>query len=128
MHNKSLIALGAILLSLGAAFLWNIILAAIYPHDKVYHVRHAYFVGFGRNPLWWLSLILIVLSVAVLEFGVASVRAAYFTTDRDVFQQLERDPELRRRFEEAAAMELREGWALEGKGKGRDGEWDGRSG
>jgi phospholipid-translocating ATPase len=122
MHNKSLVALGAILLSLGAVFLWNIILAAIYPNDKVYHVRHAYFVGFGRNPLWWLSLILIVLSVAVFEFGVASVRAAYFTTDIDVFQQLEREPGLRSRFEDAAQLELRGGWEgeREKREKGRE--------
>jgi phospholipid-translocating ATPase len=110
MHNKSIIALGSIFLSLGAVFLWNMILGAIYPNDKIYHVKHSFFVGFGRNPLWWLTLILIVLCVAVFEFGVASLRSAYFPTDTDIFQELEQDIEIRKRFEEASAMELQQGW------------------
>jgi len=109
-HNISIIAATAFILSVGAVFLWNIILAAIYPHDAIYHVRHAWFVGFGRNPLWWLTLLLIVLCTAVLEFDVASLRAAWVPTDVDIFQELERDVEVRKRFEEAAALELQQGW------------------
>jgi phospholipid-translocating ATPase len=115
MHNKSVIALGSIVLSLGAVFLWNLILGAVYPNDKLYHVRHMFFVGFGRNPLWWLTIIIIVLSVAVFEFGVASLRSSYFPTDADIFQELEQDIEIRKRFEEASAMELQQGWNRGGK-------------
>ena len=111
MHNKSIIAFGSIVLSLGAVFLWNILLGAIYPNDKIYHVKHAFFVGFGRNPLWWLTLIFIILCVAVFEFGVTSLRSAYFPTDVDIFQELEQHIEIRKRFEEASAMELQQGWA-----------------
>lgn len=33
-----------------------------------------------------------------------------FTTEEDVFQALERDPEVKRRFEEASSEELQQGW------------------
>lgn len=46
----------------------------------------------------------------VFEFAVCSLRAAFFTTDEDVFQALEKDPEVKRRFEEAASEELQMGW------------------
>jgi phospholipid-translocating ATPase len=110
MHNKSITAFIAVFLSIGAAILWNIILAGIYPSTAIYYVRHEWFVGFGRNPRWWLVLIFIVLCVAVLEFGIASLRAAWWPSDVDIFQQLERDQEVKKRFEEASAMELQQGW------------------
>jgi phospholipid-translocating ATPase len=44
------------------------------------------------------------------EFATMSLRAAYLTTDEDVFQALEKDPEVKRRFEEASANELQMGW------------------
>jgi phospholipid-translocating ATPase len=36
--------------------------------------------------------------------------AAFWPTDEDHFQTLEKDPAVKRRFEEAAAEELQQGW------------------
>jgi len=60
--------------------------------------------------LWWFTLVIIVAAVVVWELAVASLRAAWFPTDVDVFQQLEHDLVIKKRFEEAAAMELQQGW------------------
>lgn len=49
------------------------------------------------------------------EITVISLRAAYFKTDEDTFQELERDLGVRMRFEEASAEFLAMGW--EGKGE-----------
>jgi phospholipid-translocating ATPase len=108
----------ALVLSIGGWFLWNILLAVIYPtKNKIYTVKHAFFDHFGKNILWWLTLVLILLSVILFELGVSSLRAAWFPTDVDVFQELERDLEVRKRFEEASALELQQGWDR-GKKKG----------
>ena len=48
--------------------------------------------------------------------------AAFFPTDEDRFQVLEKDPSVKRRLEEAAYEELQAGWGREGKGKGKRGE------
>lgn len=53
---------------------------------------------------------LILLSTCVFELAVKSLRSAYFPTDEDVFQQLEKDPLVKRRLEEAASGELQAGW------------------
>lgn len=45
--------------------------------------------------------------------------AAFFPTDEDRFQVLEKDPSVKRRLEEAACEELQAGWGREGKGKGK---------
>jgi phospholipid-translocating ATPase len=68
------------------------------------------FTTWGRSFVWWLSLILIVSSIIVFEYAIASLRSAFFTTPEDIFQALEKDPDVKRRFEEAAADELQQGW------------------
>ncbi len=47
--------------------------------------------------------------------------AAWFPTDEDRFRALEKDGTVKRRFEEAAAGELQQGWD---RGRGRDAERD----
>jgi phospholipid-translocating ATPase len=101
----------AIFCSVGGWFLWNLILTFTYnPSTKVYYVRDTFISSFGKSGTWWLSLILILTSVLVFEFAVASLRSAFFTTDEDVFQALEQDGSVKRRFEEAASAELQQGW------------------
>ncbi|OCK80446.1 phospholipid-translocating P-type ATPase [Lepidopterella palustris CBS 459.81] len=116
MHNKSIVVCIALFCSIGGWFLWNILLDVLYKKNSpIYHVRDAFFSSFGRNALWWLTLILIVSSVIILELGVGSLRAAFFTSDVDTFQELERDPAIKRRFEEAASRELQMGWETGGE-------------
>ncbi|KAI9820944.1 MAG: hypothetical protein M1832_003416 [Thelocarpon impressellum] len=109
MHNKSIVALLGVVLSVGGWFLWNLVLSALYKNNVVYNVRDGLLKRFGENALWWLVLILVVTACVVFEIGVASLQSAWFPTDADIFQEYEHDAGLRRRFEEAAASELRQG-------------------
>ncbi|KAL1297748.1 hypothetical protein AAFC00_006287 [Neodothiora populina] len=109
-HNKTYTAIIASVLSVGGWFLWMIILATTYQNNNEYNVKNGFFNRFGDNFTWWFTLILIVVSTVWFEFGVRSLKAAYFPTDVDIFQDLERDIHVRRRFEEASAMELQAGW------------------
>jgi len=68
---------------------------------------------FGQNALWWLTLILILFAVLLYELAVSSMRALIWPTDVDIFQAYEQDPEIRKRFEAAAADELQLGWDQE---------------
>lgn len=114
MHNKSIIVPIALFISIGGWFLWNILLDLTYNTNsksgKPYFVRNGFFEHFGKNPLWWLTLILIIVAVVVLDLAIVTLRAAWWPRDEDVFQELERDLGVRMRFEEAAAMELQGGW------------------
>ncbi|KAK3065835.1 hypothetical protein LTS18_002340 [Coniosporium uncinatum] len=110
MHNKSITAGISCFCSIGGWFLWNMILAATYSNNVIYHVRDAFLHGFGSSILWWLCLILILISVVAFELSVASVRRYLFPQEEDTFEELERDLPIRRRFEEASAMYLQQGW------------------
>lgn len=121
MHAKTYTAAFSAFCSVGGWFLWCVILAASYAPDKpIYYVANALWEPgrFGQSALWWLSLVLTLACVGVFEVGVRTLRAAFWTSDVDRFQELERDAAIVRRFEDAAEMELGQGWAVFGRGGG----------
>ncbi|OJD30667.1 p-type atpase [Diplodia corticola] len=118
MHTKTATAAFSFVLSVGGWFLWCIILASSYKDtETIYYVKEGLWdpMRFGRNALWWLTLIMILACVAVFEIGVKTARAAFWTTDVDRFQVFEKDPAIKARFEDAAAEELAQGWERFGK-------------
>ncbi|KAH7049461.1 hypothetical protein B0J12DRAFT_574424 [Macrophomina phaseolina] len=118
MHAKTYTALFSFVCSIGGWFLWDIILAASYSGDEsIYYVKNGLWERerFGRNALWWLTLIMVVACCIVFEIGVRVLRAAFWTTDVDQFQELEKDRDIKLRFEEAATVELSQGWERFGK-------------
>ena|SRR5690242_10512059 len=110
-HSKTITNGIAIFCSVGGWFLWNIILSSTYdPNSKIYYVRDTFLRGFGASLTWWLCLIIILLAFIVFELGTKALLSAFFPTDEDHFQVLEKDPDVKRRLEEAAADELQQGW------------------
>lgn len=104
LHNKSITCAIAMFLSVGGWCLWNLILSALYPANAIYNVQDGFLHRFGRNALWWLILILIVSICWGFEIAVKSCRIAFAPTDVDIFQELEKDKEIRKRLEAAAEL------------------------
>ncbi|TGO22458.1 hypothetical protein BPAE_0168g00290 [Botrytis paeoniae] len=106
MHSKTYITAIGLILSIGGWFLWNLLLSALYsPKSLTYNVRDGFIYQFGRNPLWWCTLIIILAAVTVLEVGVSSVRKTFWGNDIEAWQELEKDPGVWRRLEGAARGE-----------------------
>lgn len=125
LHNKSITCAIAIFLSVGGWCLWNLILSALYPTNVVYNVRDGLLHRFGRNALWWLTLILIVSTCWAFEIAVKSCRVAFAPEDVDIFQELEKDEEIRKRLKAAAEFGMspaeerdREENGVDGKAQG----------
>lgn len=109
-HNRTIIAFLCLFIEIGGWFLWNIIFNYMYGDNYEYNVKGGIVDRFGENALWWLCLILSVASCALFEILVRAGKNALFPTDVEIFQELEKDPAVRRRFEEASASELQAGW------------------
>lgn len=109
---RTYMALIGWVLAVGGWFLWNIILAAIYGSstNPEYYVKGAFYTGFGRNALWWLTLLVTVSTCLAFEVAVRTLKHAFFPTDVEFFQTLEGDLGVRKRFEEASAGWLHAGW------------------
>ncbi|KAL9106581.1 MAG: hypothetical protein Q9227_008427 [Pyrenula ochraceoflavens] len=114
LHYKTWTVVIVLILSVGTWFFWNVLFSSIYSTTSdsavIYRVRDSLLHRFGATPLWWLTLILAVASAVLFEITIKAVKAGLAPSDVDVFQALERDPEVKRRFEEASAEELRAGW------------------
>jgi phospholipid-translocating ATPase len=110
MHNKSITAAIAIVLSVGGWFAWNLMLSVAYGDNKIYNVKDGLLDRFGQNGLWWLTLVVTISAAVLLEIVVSSLRVFIRPTDVDIFQEYEQDREIKKRFEEAAAEELQQGW------------------
>lgn len=104
LHNKTYMCAISIILSVGGWFLWMIILSTTYHNNVIYDVREGFLERFGRNALWWLTLTLILAACWVLEIGVKAAQCSWFPSDADCFRELEKDSAIKKRFEQAAAM------------------------
>ncbi|TVY32279.1 putative phospholipid-transporting ATPase, partial [Lachnellula subtilissima] len=110
MHNKTWITAFGWVISVGGWFMWNILLSLMMKikgnkNYLLYPVAKGFLTRFGSNLLWWLVFFLTLTAVIVLELGMSSVRKAFWPTDTDVFQELQKDVLIKKRFEETARGE-----------------------
>ncbi len=105
LHNKTYTCAISIFVSVGGWFLWMIILSTTYHNNVIYDVKEGLLERFGRNALWWLTLILVLAACWILEIGVKAAQCSWLPSDADCFRELEKDPIIKKRFEQAAAMD-----------------------
>ncbi|EAU39354.1 conserved hypothetical protein [Aspergillus terreus NIH2624] len=113
VHNKTYLSLAVMIISIGGWFMWNLILSKRYDFksgDGIYHVIGNFVFQSGHDLGFWAVLLVTTAAVLLFEIVVSAVRANLFPTDVDVFQEYEQDLDIRKRFEEAAASELQQGW------------------
>lgn len=122
LHNKSITCVIAIVLSIGGWVFWNLILSATYTHNDIYDVRGGLLERFGRNALWWFTLVLIIAAYWIFEIAVKSLQSAWAPSDVDLFQELEKDAGARKRLEMAAGLEGNNDDAAAVEDRGREEE------
>lgn len=105
IHNKSITCVFAMVLSIGGWWLWNLALSAIYSNNVIYDVRDGLLHRFGRNALWWLTLVMVVASVWTFEIALRCLKGLLLESDVEVFQELEKDPLVKQKFDEHADLD-----------------------
>ncbi|KAK4099549.1 phospholipid-translocating P-type ATPase [Parathielavia hyrcaniae] len=90
VHDRTLVILAGMGLSMVGWWLWNILLSALMPGSiGPYVVRDAFVEGFGRQSMWWLVHVVVLSALVVFELGVTAVRKSLWPTDRDLMQEME---------------------------------------
>lgn len=55
---------------------WNGFMSAAYSDNlSPYDVRHGFANGFGKDPMWWLTLLLAFAALTILELGWKTLRS-----------------------------------------------------
>ncbi|EPQ67156.1 Aminophospholipid translocase, partial [Blumeria graminis f. sp. tritici 96224] len=109
MHNKTYLPLFGWYITVMGWFLWQILLSVVQKPDVRYHlypVKDGFLHSFGANPSWWLVVVLSLTCLFVLEMSCSALRKGLWPTDTDIFQELQRDTLISRRFEDTLKAEL----------------------
>lgn len=92
LHNKTIVTFIGFFISVAGWFLWNLFLSAIYtPRPSPYAVRDAFLETFGRDPVWWLTIIMVLAMLILLELMITAVRRIFWPQDQDLMQEAEKD-------------------------------------
>ena len=79
-------------LSIIGWFLWNLALSGAYTEQYGTYLVHGAFIhDFGAQPVWWLTVIIALGGLTVMELTVQAVRRVYWPTDEDMMQRIEKD-------------------------------------
>jgi len=116
MHNKTIMAALSFVLSVGGWFVWNFFLSAIYNNNIIHDVKGGITTRFGKELSWWLVYIFTVSACLIFDVSLITIRTAFWPTDVDTFQEIEKSREMRKLLEEAANEEPTQGW-IGDKGK-----------
>ncbi|KAG8160657.1 hypothetical protein KVR01_008921 [Diaporthe batatas] len=69
-HFKSSLVLGSFLITVAGWWLWQAFLAGVYAlQPSPYNVRGGFFSTFGKDPGWWMTLLLVLIVLFVAELG-----------------------------------------------------------
>lgn len=91
LHNKTLVTFVGCIISIAGWFLWNLFLSAIYKRvSGPYAVRDAFTDNFGRNMVWWLTVVVVLAMLTLLEMVVTAVRRVFWPEDQDLMQEAEK--------------------------------------
>ena len=90
VHDRQLVIMVGLVVSLFGWFLWNVVLGAVIGRRLgPYMVRGGFVTGFGRKGLWWLVHFAALSALVVFELAVEVVRKSLWPTDGDLMREME---------------------------------------
>jgi phospholipid-translocating ATPase len=127
-HYKTTIVIFSFLITFGGWWAWNAFLAAAYtPQPSPYAVQYGFTETFGRDPIWWLTLVIVFMILVTLEVVYKSVKRNMKAVgmwppwkrsgkqlgemdelDLEAWQEMEQDPVIRERLRRLARDETGE--------------------
>ncbi|KAG9242726.1 hypothetical protein BJ878DRAFT_155657 [Calycina marina] len=107
-HNLTIVPVAGFLITVTGWWLWTTILSIIFTPNAMYlqyPMESAFVQHHGRDLQWWCALLLTLSALTTFEVAVSTIRKTFWATDTDVFQELQKDPVIKKRFEYAVANE-----------------------
>jgi len=110
MRNRNWVAFVSVTLSCGGWLLWVIALPVINKSDGIYDVPYGFIHHFGRDVTFWCTCFILALLPITLDIVYQTFKRTFWPSDVDIFAELEKKDEVRKKLELGAFNEMRQGW------------------
>ncbi|KAI0452434.1 phospholipid-translocating P-type ATPase [Xylaria acuta] len=99
MHHKTWLPLAAFVLSVSLWFFFLLVIDALplrYSRGDKYRVYHGFVDGFGKSLTWWTVAIIGILITLGANLGATALQRVFFPTDRNLWQEIEKQGDVDR--------------------------------
>ncbi|SMN19211.1 similar to Saccharomyces cerevisiae YMR162C DNF3 Aminophospholipid translocase (flippase) that maintains membrane lipid asymmetry in post-Golgi secretory vesicles [Maudiozyma saulgeensis] len=110
MRNRNWIAFVSVTLSCGGWLIWMVALPVINKSDGIYDVPYGFIHHFGRDITFWCTCFILALLPITLDIVYQTFKRTFWPSDVDIFAELEKKDEIRKKLELGAFNEMRQGW------------------
>ena len=110
MRNRNWIAFVSVTLSCGGWLVWLVALPVINKSDGIYDVPYGFIHHFGRDITFWCTCFVLALLPITLDIVYQTFKRTFWPSDVDIFAELEKKDEIRKKLELGAFSEMKQGW------------------
>ncbi|KAF3908422.1 hypothetical protein ABW21_db0201491 [Orbilia brochopaga] len=102
-HNITIVAVIVWVITIAGWFLWNVVIIGYgFKTWTIYYLPQEFALHVGRDLLWWTVVLLVLGCCIVFELSVRSIKTSFFPNEVDHFQEIQKDPVLKKKLEHAA--------------------------
>ncbi|KAK5781085.1 aminophospholipid-translocating P4-type ATPase DNF3 PWA37_002008 [Arxiozyma heterogenica] len=113
MRNRNWIAFASVLLSTGGWLVWCCALPILNPTDEIYDVAYGFYNHFGKDITFWCTCFALVVLPIIIDIVYQTLKRTLWPTDSDIFAELEKKSNVRKKLEFGAYNEMKQGWTWE---------------
>ena len=113
MRNRNIFAFASAIISVGGWLLWIAAIPVLNKGDTIYDVSHGLWYHFGRDITFWCAALVLVILPLTIDVIYKTLVGMFWSSDADIFGELEKRAEIRKKLEFDAYNEMRQGWTWE---------------
>lgn len=112
-HNRNWLAFASVAISCFGWIIWCCLLPRVRKNDPIYDVEDGLYHYFGEDITFYCSILILTVLPITIDIVYKTVKIMIWPTDTDIFAQLEKKSEVRKKLEFGAYNEMRQGWTWE---------------
>lgn len=112
-HNRNWLAFASCAISCLGWIVWCSLLPRVRKNDPIYDVQDGLYHYFGRDITFYCAILVLTVLPLMVDVVFKTVKTMLWPTDTDIFAQLEKKGEIRKKLEFGAYNEMKQGWTWE---------------
>lgn len=112
-HNRNWLAFASAAISCFGWLLWCCLLPQVRKEDAIYDVPNGLYEQFGTDITLYCTTFVLTVLPLIIDIVYRTFHVMIWPSDTDIFAQLEKKSEIRKKLELGAYNEMKQGWTWE---------------